>query len=188
MRTCHVPVGAEAGSAKVSAWPPRPWSATSVRAKFDAVRAFDDEGQRHVERGGALRVAQQSGQVSRLAGAIDAALGIDERIQPVRRRTAADAAIGEIEGRPLEAQEGVIALAVADRQHGGSRPALTARQPGLEKRVSARVAATGGKHLVAARDQAHIDGVLCFRRRQRIDEDVDAVIAGERGERRDRKR
>ena len=70
-------------------------------AEFDAIGALNDEGERHVERRAALRIAQQRRQIRGLAGAIDAALGIDEGVQPVRRRTAADAAIGEIERRPL---------------------------------------------------------------------------------------
>ena len=82
-----------------------------------------------------MRVAQQRREVRRLAGAIDAALGIDERIEPFRSRPAADAAIGEIERRLLEIQEGVVALAVARHQHGGRGAALPAGEPSLELHV-----------------------------------------------------
>ncbi len=55
-------------------------------AVLDAVRPLDHERQRHAERRRALRVAQQRRDVHGLAGAIDAALGVDEGIEPRRRR------------------------------------------------------------------------------------------------------
>ena len=82
-------------------------------AEFHAVGPFDNEGQRNIERGGAARIAQYRSQKGRLAGPVDAALGIDECIEPGWRGTAADAAVGEIESRRLEIQEGVIALPVS---------------------------------------------------------------------------
>ena len=84
-------------------------------AIFDAVRTLDHQRQRHAERGDALAVAQQRGDMHGLAGAVDAALGIDERIEAGRHRAAGDAAVGEIEGRRLQAEEGVVALARRSR-------------------------------------------------------------------------
>ena len=57
-------------------------------AILDAVRPLDHQRQRHAGRGDALAVAQQRRHVHGLAGAIDAALGIDEGIEPGRRRAA----------------------------------------------------------------------------------------------------
>ena len=53
-------------------------------AILDAVRPLDHQRQRHAGDGDALRVAQQRREVHGLAGAIDAALGIDERVEPGR--------------------------------------------------------------------------------------------------------
>ena len=93
-RTRQVPVAAEATSGTLKLRPPRPWSAHQRAAVFDAVRPLDHQRQRHVERGGAARVAQQRGDMHGLAGAIDAALGIDEGVEPGRHRPAGDAAVG----------------------------------------------------------------------------------------------
>ncbi len=65
---------------------------------FDAVGTLDDQRQRQTALGLALGVAQQRGDEHRLAGAIDAALGVEERVERARRVASADAAVGEIEG------------------------------------------------------------------------------------------
>ena len=57
-------------------------------AEFDAVRALDHQRQRPAGHGIALPVAQQRGEIDRLVGAIDAALGIDEGIGARRHRAA----------------------------------------------------------------------------------------------------
>ena len=48
--------------------------------------------------------------------------------------------------------------------------------------MARRVGLAGRQHLVVARDQAHLGIGDRVGRRQRIDEDVDAVIAGKRGQ------
>ena len=83
-------------------------------AEFHTIGPFNNEGQRHIERGAAACITQHSGEISGLAGPVDAALGVDERIKSGRRGTAADTPVGEIESRRLEVQEGVVALSVAD--------------------------------------------------------------------------
>ena len=60
-------------------------------------------------------------------GAVNAAFSVDEGIKPTRRGTATDAAVGEVEGRSFEAEEGVIAFEIARRDHGGRDCALAAR-------------------------------------------------------------
>src|SRR5262249_14725377 len=70
-------------------------------AILDAIRTLDHQSQRHAERRNALRVAQQRREVDGLAGAIDAALGIDKGIEAGWHRAAGDAAVGEVEGRRL---------------------------------------------------------------------------------------
>ena len=76
---------------------------------FDAVRPLDDEGQRQAGFRGALRVAQQRRGEHGFAGAVDAALGEEERVEPARRVAAGDAAVGEVEGVLGEAQKVVVA-------------------------------------------------------------------------------
>ncbi len=115
------------------------------------------------------------------AGAINAALRIDEGIEPGRNRAARDAAVSQIERWALQAQERVVALAVGN-QHGGRQAALPAREPGLELGEARRIGGADGKHFIVARDQADFDSGFCVRRRERIEEDVDAVVARERGE------
>ncbi len=146
---------------------------------FDAVGPLDHEGQRHAGRRRALGVAQQRGEISRLARAIDAALGIDEGIEAVRRRAAGDAAVGKIERGTGEVEEGKVALAVIDGDQRGSGTALPAGQARFELHMAAGIGAARRQHLVAARDQPHLDAGLGVGGRQRIDEGVDAVIAGE---------
>ena len=149
---------------------------------LDAVGPLDHEGQRHAERRSALGVAQQRGEIGRLARAIDAALGIDEGIEAVRRRPAGDAAVGEIEGGRVEVEEGKIALAVIGGDQRRRGTALPAGQARFELHMAAGVGVARRQHLVAARNQPHLDAGLGVGRRQRIDEDMDAVIAGERGQ------
>ena len=86
-------------------------------AIFDAVRPLDHQRQRHAERSGTLRVAQERGKVRGLARAIDAALGVNEGIEAARRRTAADAAVAEIERRRGEAQKREIARRIGRGEH-----------------------------------------------------------------------
>ena len=125
-----MPVGAEPMIGKTSAVTAQALVRHHGAPIFDAVRPLDHKRQRHAERGGALRVAQQRGEIDGLAGAIDAALGVDEGVEPGRRGAARDAAVGEIEGRRLEAEEGVVALRIGgDQQRGRQRRPPRARAP-----------------------------------------------------------
>ena len=150
-------------------------------AIFDAVRPLHHHRQRHVERGDAARVAQQRGYVHGLAGAIDAAFGVDEGIERRRRDAPGDAAVAEVECGRLETEEGVIAARIGGDDEGRRQAALPAHQAGLEQRVAGGVGASRRDNLVVAGHQAQV-GLACRRARQRIDEDVDAVLPGERGD------
>ena len=162
----------------LSVRPPRPWSGTSDAAIFDAVRPLDHQRQRHVRRRRALRVAQQRRHVHGLAGAIDAALGIDEGIEPGRHRPAGDAAVGQIEGRRFQAEEGVVGLArrrrarpAPGRPRRASSPASKCTKPSLSVGL---VASTSLLRAISRTSTwpARLGA------RQRMDEDVDAVVAG----------
>ncbi len=75
---------------------------------FDAVGPLDDEGQRQAGFRLALGVAQQRGGEHGLAGAVDAALGVEEGVERARRVAAGDAAVGQVERRLGEAEEIVV--------------------------------------------------------------------------------
>ena len=98
-----------------------------VTAIFDAVRPLDHERQRHAIRGDCGSVAQQRRDVHGLAGAIDAAFGKDESVEPVGRLASGDAAIGEIEGRRLQIEERIIGFVGSDQQRR-RQSALAARR------------------------------------------------------------
>ncbi len=150
-------------------------------AEFDAVGALDHQRQR-AGHGIALAVAQQRGQVHRLVGTIDAAFGIDERIGARRHGPAGNAAIAEIERAGFQAEEGVVGFLAAHRQHRRRQAALAASEACLEQHVTGIIGFAGGQNLVVAGDQPHLCFCDCIGRGQRIDEDVDAVIAGECGD------
>ena len=80
-RTRQVPVGADATSGTSSAAAADALVGDDRAPVLDAVRTLDHERERHADRGHALRVAQQRGDVHGLAGAVDAALGIDEGVE-----------------------------------------------------------------------------------------------------------
>ena len=79
-----------------------------LRQEFDAVRPLDDERQRKVADGVRLRVADERGEVDDLARPVDAALRRHEHVERARRRAAVDAAVGQIEGRAGQIEEGVV--------------------------------------------------------------------------------
>ena len=79
-------------------------------AEFDAVGPLDHQRQRPAGHGVALPVAQQRGEIDGLVGAVDAALGIDEGVGARRHRPAGHAAVGEVEGVGLQAEEGIVRL------------------------------------------------------------------------------
>jgi len=77
-------------------------------AVFDAIGALHHQRQRQAGDGRAPGIAQQARQIDRLAGAVDAALGVEEGVQTARGDATLDAAIREIERRLLEVEEAVI--------------------------------------------------------------------------------
>ena len=117
-----------------------------------------------------------------LAGAIDAALGEDVSVEALGRVAPANAAIGQVERRPLQAQKGVVARGRRGDQHRRRETAFAARQPRREGNAAGVVGGLGRQHLVVARDQPELDAADRLRRRQRIDEGMDAVAARIGGE------
>ena len=98
---------------------------------FDAVRPLDDKRQRQAGFRHALGVAQKRGGEHGLARAIDAALGVEERVEPSGRIAAGDAAIAEVEGVLSEAEEAVVAGERGDQK--SRRRAALARARGRDR-------------------------------------------------------
>ncbi len=82
----QVPRCAPERSGSEKARPPRPWSSTGDAPVLDAVRPLRHEGQRQAGDGRALGVAQERGEEHRLARAVDAALGVEQRVERAAAR------------------------------------------------------------------------------------------------------
>ena len=128
------------------------------------------------------RVAQQRGHMHGLAAAIDAALGIDEGVEPGRHRPAADAAVGQIEGRRLEAERTRNRPWRWRRRAAGRWPPSPRARPAAKCRKPLAsvwpVPSTSLSRAISRTSTLRVG----LRARQRMDEDVDAVMAAIGGE------
>src|SRR3984957_13391570 len=102
----------------------------SCASVFNAVRPFDDQGQRQAGFRHALGVAQKRRGEYGLARSIDAALGVEECVEASGRIAAGDAAIAEVEGILSKAEEAVVPGERGD-QKSWRRAALAARETGI---------------------------------------------------------
>ena len=134
-----------------------PWSGTTVRRYSTPSGRVDHHGQIDVGNGDAGRVAQQRRHMHRLAGAVDAALGEHEGIEPLRHVAPGDAAVGQIEGRLCEIEEGIVAAVARGDQQSRRKPAFAARQAGLEGHSAIGVGLLDREHIVVARQQPDLD-------------------------------
>ncbi|GJE71390.1 hypothetical protein CHKEEEPN_2936 [Methylorubrum podarium] len=161
--------------------PAEPFVGHRRAAILDAVGPPHHQSQRQAAHRRALRVAQKSRELHRLAGAVDAALGEDVRLRPARRRAALHAAVGQVEGAEREVEEAVI---VAELRHDEARrqPALAAGEAGGEGGVALAVGLGDREHVVVAGDQPDLGAGDRLGARERAGEDVDAVAALEGGE------
>ena len=73
------------------------------------------------------------------AGAIDAALGIEIGVDRAGRGAAADAAVGQIEGRAAQIEEAEIAVVAIGHHHDGLVAAGAAEQAGIEIGAADRI-------------------------------------------------
>ena len=147
-------------------------------AILDAVGPLDHKRERKIQSRPTLRIAQQRHDMHGFARAIDAAFGIDEGVEPRRRRAAGDAAVAQIECRAFQIEKSIVALRVGRDQHGRRQRPLAARQSRLEGYAAVGVALFGAEHFIAARHQPHLDLALGLGGGERIHEHVDAVGAG----------
>ncbi len=143
---------------------------------FDAVRALDDQRQRQAGLGRAFGVAQQRGGEHRLAGAVDAALGVQECVEALGRVAAGDAAIGEVEGVLRQVEEAIVVAERGDQEARG-RTALAARQPGVEIDPAVGAGRLRRQHFVVARDELEFDAGERRGGAERLHDRVQAVLA-----------
>ena len=150
-RSCAL---ATSGRSKVR--PPAPASSTSSRRSSAPSGRSNTKVSGSFSTAKSVGIAQKRGDVDGLARAIDAALGVDQRIERTRGVAAFDAAIRQIEARGGENEEAVIA-GHGGRQHRGRKTALALRQARIEAHIAVRVGLCGGEHFVVAGDQLQID-------------------------------
>ena len=82
---------------------------------------------------------------------------IDKGVEAGRRVAAGDAAVGEVEGRTLEAEEGVVADARDGDEQRRRQTAFAARRPGSKATRPSSSVVLRGQNLVVAGDQAELD-------------------------------
>ena len=146
--------------------PPAEPLITNARALIlDAVGTFDDQRQRQPRLGDTLGVAEERRDEDGLAGAIDAAFGVEEGVERARRVAPGNAAIGQVE-RALRQIEKTVVVAERGDEQAERRPAHAARQAGIEIDAPVRAGLANREHLVVARDQAHFDALDRRGRRQ----------------------
>ena len=91
--------------------------------------------------------------------------------------TAGNAAVGQIEGRLLQAEKGVVAGCSGREQHGRAQSTLAARKSRRELGRTAGVRGLDPKHFVVAREQLDLDAAKRRRAGERVGEHMDAVGA-----------
>ncbi len=101
------------------------------------------------------RAIQQHRQVHGLARPVDAAVGVDERVDRARDRAAVDAAVRQIEGRALEVERGEVVVGTERHDGRRRRAALAAQQAGIERGAAIRVGDRPPELIVVDRDQGH---------------------------------
>ena len=123
---------------------PEAGRAQRVARELGAVGPLDDQRHRHVlERVGRV-VAHHGHELHRLAGPIDAALGVEEGIDRAGQGAAVDAAVGEVERRLGELEPGEFLLGLASvtmTAAASAAPRPRSRPAGKVARPSAPVTA-----------------------------------------------
>ena len=150
--------------------------------ELDAVRPLDHEGEGQAGDGDGARVADQRGEMDGLARPVDSALGRHEHIERPGRGAAVDAAVGQIERGAGEVDERIVAIADAGVDHLRGGAAGAAGEAGIEADIAVLVGGALAEHVVIDRDEAELDAGDRLGGRQRADDGVDAVAAGERGQ------
>ena len=148
---------------------------------LDPVRPLDDQRQRQPRSRHALRVAKQGGQEHGFAGAVHAALGVEERVERARRVAPRDAAVGKVERILGEAEKTVVVGERRD-QKARRRAALAAGEARIEIDPPVGAGRLDRQHFVVARDELERHAGDGRGGAQRLHERVHAVGAGDGGQ------
>src|SRR6202011_132097 len=82
---------------------------------FDPVRPQQSQSDRQTRNRIGLVVAHQGDQLDRLAGPVDAAIGVEEGVDGTRLRAAADAAVAQIESSAANLEKVEVAVGTVGR-------------------------------------------------------------------------
>ena len=122
-----MPVIAEAASGKRQLAAAEALIGKRVAAVLHAVGARDDQRDRQARRLAGL-IAHEARDVHLLAGAVDAALGVEVAVERARGLAALDAAVGQVEGARGEIEEGVLAVVALGDEQRRLQAAFAARR------------------------------------------------------------
>ncbi len=125
-------------------------------AHFDTIGPLGNKGQRRGN-GRADAVAQHGHRLHRLAGAIDAALGIKPCIDGAGTGAAAHAAVGQIEGRTAQVQEGEVTVRPIRHHHHRLVAAGGLHQAGIEIGAAIAIGGDAGQFVVVVRHKRQLD-------------------------------
>jgi hypothetical protein len=161
-------------------------TARGLRRKAEALRLLpigtaQEQGERQGIDGAPLRVAQQRHDIDGVAGAVDAALGVEEGFDRARAGTAGDAAIRQVEGRAAEIEEGEVALPIGQKRRRGVR-AGPAQQARRECRLALCVGRRLAEHVLARGNKGQLHARQRIGRGERAGEDMQPVGAGHRAD------
>ena len=149
---------------------------------FHPVRPRQDRGQRQAFYGGLLGVPGKRRDIDRLARAICAPVGGHEHIDRRRGLAPLDPAVGQVELRVGQRQEGNVGVALLDHHHGRGRPARAARQARVEDRIALIIGRRRAQHGVGAVQQFNRHARLGRSRPQRADHDMQPIHARQGGD------
>ena len=148
---------------------------------FGSVGLQNSKLERQVPQRHGLFVTQQGDEVNGLAGAIDAAVGIDKPVDRPGPHAPVDATVRQVEGRFGHIQK--IELAGLSESHHRARPgtALAAQQAGGKDGLALVVGGRRAQHVIVAGDQLDLgsgQGIGVLQRAQKHMQSVAAPDAG----------
>ena len=146
-------------------------------ARLGAVGAIDHERRLPVIDGASDAIADQPHQPHPLAGAVDAAFGVEIGINIARAVTPVDAAVGKIERRALQIERGEIALRAVGHDIARPRRTFAVHQSFVEMNAAFAVGARARQFFVVLRDQGQRRARERTRRAQRTRHDIETARA-----------
>ena len=123
-------------------------------------------------------IADQRGDLDCFAGAIDAALSVDEGVRGLRRLASANVALGKIDRRAVEVEDREVSVWRVGHQHAWADIAFAAHDGAGEVDAAGAIRIAARQHFVVARHEFQFHACNRLGRLQRPDRRGHAVIAG----------